>query len=103
MSKLLKPEDVAERLHVSRKTALQRMKMEMRCVNIGNGTARARWVVDERDFERWLEGQKQVPMLSAPAAAPVKTKTGTRVRMVAPSTPGPIPYRKTETKKAVAK
>lgn len=102
MSKLLKPEDVAERLHVSRKTALARMKMEMRCVNVGNGTARPRWVVEERDFERWLEGQKAVPALVQPMPAPVKTKTGSRVRVL-PYTQGPIPYRKPEGKKAATK
>lgn len=101
MGRLLKPEDVAERLHVSRKTALLRMKQEMRCINVGNGNERPRWAVDERDFERWQESQKVVPALvnARPAAT---GRSGKALMRVLPSA-GPIPYRKTEPRKKAAR
>lgn len=94
MARILTPDDVANRLGVCRRTALDRMKREMRCVNVGMGEQRPRWVVDERDFERWLEGQKQVPALMKAAEKAPKKGTGRIVPMFLPAS-GPIPYRHT--------
>lgn len=101
MARILTPEDVAARLGVCRKTALGRMKREMRCVNVGLGSERGRWVVDERDFERWLEGQKQVPALAMEAKKAPKKSAGRVVPMFY-GVSGPIPYRHSG-KKAKAK
>lgn len=101
MGRILTPEDVAARLGVCRKTALGRMKREMRCVNVGLGSERGRWAVDERDFERWLEGQKQVPALMKEAKTAPRKGTGRVVPMYLGGS-GPIPYRHSG-KKAKAK
>lgn len=101
MGKLLTPDDVAQRLGVGRRTAMERMKREMRCVNVGLGNQRPRWAVDEKDFERWMEAQKQVPVHNViAAAAPKKKAAGRVVPMFVPGQP--IPYRKTQ-RKAAAK
>lgn len=95
MGKLLTPDDVAERLGVGRRTAMDRMKREMRCVNVGLGNQRPRWAVDEKDFERWLEGQKQVPVQTVVQAVQ-KRRTRGAVPMIAPMQH--IPYRKSSRK-----
>lgn len=94
MARYLTPDDVAERLHVCRRTALDLMKRDMRCINTGKGTTRPRWVVDEMDFNRWAEGRKQVPVLIRAEEAPKKGRRAQVVPMFLP-TAGPIPYRHT--------
>lgn len=59
MEKLLKPQEIAEYLHVDIKRARVLMRT-MPCINVGTSSVKPRLLVAESDLARWVESRKTV-------------------------------------------
>lgn len=68
MEKLLKPQEIAEYLHVDIKRARELMKT-MPCINVGTSSIKPRLLVAESDLAAWVEDRKAV------GGAPARKRT----------------------------
>ncbi len=64
MEKLLKPQEIAEYLHVDIKRARTLMRT-MPCINVGNSAVKPRLLVAESDLVAWVEARKATAGVSA--------------------------------------